>query len=146
MPHRHSSIREGVQLGLIVATSIWAWLALVDAAAGEPFRTFTVLGGVVPFTILHYLLCLVYGVIAVSAVHRAAREPSLLIAAAFVFFIVEFAFAMLTALLAQVGLGELAWIRILGGNLVGAALTFVLLSRKHSLREELRRAEAEEQQ
>lgn len=146
MARRHSSIREGVQLGLIVATSIWAWLALVDAAAGEPFRTFTVLGGVVPFTILHYLLCLAYGVIAVSAVHRAAREPSLLIAAAFVFFILEFAFAMLTALLAQVGLGELAWVRILGGNLVGAALTFVLLSRKHSLREELRRAEAEEQQ
>jgi hypothetical protein len=146
MPHRHSSIREGVQLGLIVATSIWAWLALVDAAAGEPFRTFSVLGGLVPFTVFHYLLCLVYGVIAVSVVHRAAREPSLLIAAAFVFFIVEFAFAMLTALLAQVGLGELAWVRILGGNLVGAALTFVLLSRKHSLREELRRAEAEEQQ
>jgi hypothetical protein len=146
MPHRHSSIREGVQLGLIVATSIWAWLALVDALAGEPFRTFTVLGGLVPFTILHYVLCLLCGVIAVSVVHRAAREPSLLIAAAFVFFILEFAFAMLTALLAQVGLGELAWVRILGGNLLGAALTFVLLSRKHSLREELRRAEAEERQ
>jgi hypothetical protein len=146
MAHRHSSIREGVQLGLIVATSIWAWLALVDALAGEPFRTFTVLGGLVPFTILHYVLCLLYGVIAVSVVHRAAREPSLLIAAAFVFFILEFAFAMLTALLAQVGLGELAWVRILGGNLLGAALTFVLLSRKHSLREELRRAEAEERQ
>jgi hypothetical protein len=141
---KHSALTEGIRLGLIVATSIWIWLAVVDAVAGQAFRTFHVLGGIALFTVFHYLLCLVYGVVATAFVHGAKREPSLLIAAAFGFFILEFGFAMLTALLAQVGLGELAWVRILGGNLVGAALTFVVLSRTHPLRDELRKAERQE--
>src|SRR5207249_4290291 len=45
MPVRHDSLREGARLGFIVATSIWIWLAVVDAVVGQPFRTFTVLGG-----------------------------------------------------------------------------------------------------
>src|SRR5437762_11190431 len=43
---KHDSLREGARLGLVVATSIWVWLAVVDAVVGEPFRTFTWLGGV----------------------------------------------------------------------------------------------------
>ena len=43
MARKHDSLREGAQLGLVVATSIWVWLAVVDAAVGQPFRTFTVL-------------------------------------------------------------------------------------------------------
>jgi len=43
---RRHSLREGVILGLVVATSIWLWIAIVDAIAGEPFRTFAVLGGI----------------------------------------------------------------------------------------------------
>ena len=144
MPHQHSAFREGTLLGLIVATSIWVWLVVVDAVAGQPFRTFQVLGGVARFTVLHYLLCIAYGVVATAFVHGAKREPSLLIAAAFGFFILEFAFAMLAALLSQVGLGQLAWVRILGGNFVGAALTFLVLARRHPLRDELRRAERQE--
>lgn len=136
--------REGVWLGLLVATGIWLWLAIVDAVAGEPLRTFTVLGGVVPFTVLHYLLNLVYGVVIVSAIHGAKREPSLVIAVVFGFLIIEFAFAMLTVLLSHLGLGALAWVRVVGGNVFGAAIAFVLLSRRHPLAEELREAEAEE--
>ena len=136
--------REGVWLGLAVATGIWLWLAIVDGVAGEPLRTFTVLGGVVPFTVLHYLLNLVYGIVIVSAIHGAKREPSLVIAVVFGFLIIEFAFAMLTVLLSHLGLGALAWVRIVGGNVFGAAIAFVLLSRRHPLAEELREAEAEE--
>jgi len=54
-------------------------------------------------------------------------------------------FVMLTVLLSQVGLGELAWVRILGGNVVGAVLTFVMLSRRHPLRQELKQAAADEE-
>jgi hypothetical protein len=104
-----------------------------------------VLGGIVPFTALHYLLNLAYGVVIVYAIHGAAREPNLLIAVAFGFFIIEFAFAMLTVLLAQLGLGELAWVRILGGNLIGAVTAFLLLARKHPLVKELRQADREEE-
>jgi hypothetical protein len=51
---------------------------------------------------------------------------------------------MIAALLSHVGLGGLAWVRILGGNLVGAALTLLVLSRRHPLRDELRQAERAE--
>jgi len=144
MPVRHDSLREGARLGFIVATSIWIWLAVVDAVVGQPFRTFTVLGGLGLFTILHYLFNLTYGVVIVSAVHGAVREPSLVIGMAFGFLIIEFAFVMVTVLLSHMGLGELAWARILGGNVIGVAIAFVILSRRHRLRDELRQAEEEE--
>ena len=144
MRRTHHSLREGLTLGLMVATSIWLWLVIVDAIAGQPFRTFHVLGGIALFTVLHYLLCLAYGVAAVAVVHRAAREPSLIMAAAFGFFVISFAFAMLSALLSQVGLGQLAWVRILGGNVVGGMLTFILLSRTHPVLETFKEAEQEE--
>jgi hypothetical protein len=144
MSRRHDSFREGSGLGLVVATAIWLWIAAVDMLVGQPFRTFAVLGGLLPFTVLHYLLNVVYAVAIVSAIHGARREPSLVIAVAFGFFIIEFAFAMLTVLLSHVGLGELAWVRILGGNLIGALIAFFIVSRRHPLVQEFRQAEEEE--
>jgi len=140
----HDSLREGARLGVIVAATIWIWLAVVDAVAGQPFRTFMVLGGIPLFTVLHFVFNVVYGVVVVWAIHGAGREPRLLLAVAFGFFIVEFAFAMLTVLLSQIGLGQLAWVRIVGGNLVGSVVAFTILSRTHPLAKELRKAEAEE--
>jgi hypothetical protein len=137
-PPPHSSLREGVILGAVVGTVIWAWIAIVDAVVGEPFRTFAVLGGVSRFTTLHFVFCLTYGVVAVSVVHAAAREASLMVGAAFAFFLLEFAFVMVTAILSQGSLGELAWARILGGNAVGAALTLLILWRRHPLAQEFR--------
>src|SRR2546422_11325981 len=78
-------------------------------------------------------LNVVYGVVIVSLVHGAAREPSLVIGMAFGFLVIEFGFVMVTVLLSHMGLGELAWARILGGNLIGAAIAFVMLSRQHRL-------------
>jgi hypothetical protein len=138
--YKHDSLREGAGLGIVVATSIWVWLALVDAIAGEPFRTFTVLGGISTFTLVHYLLNLTYGVAILSLIHGAAREPSLVIAVGFGFLMVEFAFAMVTVMLSQL-LGELAWVRIFGGSLVGALIAIVVLARRHPLAADLRRAE-----
>src|SRR5207249_6684154 len=43
------SLREGLTLGLIVGTAIWLWLVIIDAVAGQPFRTFHVLGGILTF-------------------------------------------------------------------------------------------------
>jgi hypothetical protein len=140
---KHDSLREGVSLGLVVATSTWAWLAVVDAVAGEPFRTFTVLGGIVLFTAMHYLLNVAYGVAIVSGIHGAVREPSLIIAVVFGVLMVEFGFAMMTVLLSQLGLGELAWVRILGGSLIGAVIAIFILARGHPLAAALRRAERE---
>ncbi len=142
-PRPHSSLREGVILGAVVGTGIWVWIALVDAVVGEPFHTFSALGGTVRFTTLHYLLCLTYGVAAVSVVHAAARQASLIVGAAFAFFLLEFGFVMVSAILSQTGLGNLAWARILGGNIVGATLTILILWRRHPLAQEFRDGTAE---
>ncbi len=140
----HQSLGEGARLGLLVATSIWIWLAIVDALVGQPFHTFTVLGGALRFTAFHYLLNVVYGIAAVALIHASAREPRVLVAGLFGFFVIEFAFVMGTVLLSHAGLGQLAWVRVLGGNLIGAALAWSILIRSHPLREELRQADAEE--
>jgi hypothetical protein len=118
---KHASLREGTSLGLVVATATWVWVALVDVIAGQPFRTFTVLGGIASFTVMHYLLNVAYGVVIVSLIHGAVRQPSLLFAVGFGFLMMEFAFAMVTVMLSHL-LGELAWLRIFVGSLVGAAI------------------------
>jgi hypothetical protein len=140
LSRKHDSLREGATLGFLVATGTWAWLVGVDAVAGEPFRTFTVLGGIALFTATHYLLNLAYGVVIVSGIHGAAREPSLIMAVVLGFCMVEFGFALLTALLSNLGLGELAWLRFFGGSLIGASIAVVYLARRHPLAERLRQA------
>ena len=137
---KHNAIREGIRLGLVVATSIWIWIAAVDAIAGEPFRTFQVLGGIASFTLLHYVLTVAYGTVIVAAIHGAMREPILIGGIAMGLVIVEFAFAMVTVLLSQLGLGELAWLRVFGASILGAAVAFAILTRRHPLTTVLRRA------
>lgn len=139
----HAAKWEGTRLGAVVATVIWAWIAVVDAIAGQPFATFTLLGGVVLFTIGHYVLNIVYGRVIVSTVRGATSTPSLIIAMIFGFLMMEIAFAMVTVLLSHLGLGELAWLRIFGGSMIGTAVAVFLLSRSHPLLAELRRAEEE---
>ena len=137
----HDSLREGTTLGIMVATSISVWLVVVDAVAGQPFQTFAALGGITVFTVVHYLLNIVYGVVIVSAVHGAAREPSLALALVFGLVMLEIAIAMLTVLLSELGLGDLAWLRILGGSLVGMTIALIVLSRRHPLAAQLRHAD-----
>ena len=137
----HNTLREGTALGIVVATGIWVWVAVVDALVGQPFQTFTALGGIAVFTVVHYLLNIVYGVVIVSAVHGAAREPSLALALVFGLVMLEIALAMLTVLLSHLGLGEVAWVRIFGGSLVGVAIALFGLSRRHPLAARVRGAD-----
>jgi hypothetical protein len=133
-PSRHDTLREGLGLGLVVATGVWIWLAVVDVIVGEPFQTFTMLGGIAGFTVLHYVLNGAYGIAVVAGVHAAVREPGLIGVVATGVVVVEFAFALLTVLLSHLGLGDLAWVRIFGGSLIGAAIGYVVLARGHPLR------------
>jgi hypothetical protein len=141
--HKHSSLREGTVLGLVVATCIWVWLAAVDAIAGEPFLTFTVLGGIAGFTVIHYLLNVAYGVAIISIVHTAGRTPSAIFGVGFGFLMLEFAFAFVTAAFSSGRLGELAWVRLFGGSVVGAMIAVFMVTRRHSLLALLHRAEEE---
>lgn len=143
IPVRPHSLREGAALGLIVATITWLWVAGIDAVAGQPFRTFTVLGGVVIFTALHYLLNVVYGVAVVSGLRTAAREPGAIMAVVFGFIMVEFGLALISTFASNLGLGTLAWLRIFGGSLIGSVIAVAILSRRHPLAERLRCANDE---
>lgn len=140
---KHDAVREGIKLGLVMATSIWIWIAVVDALTGQPFRTFTVLGGILQFTVLHYVLNLAYGVAVVAGVHSAVQEPSLIGVLAFLFVVVEFALVLVTVLLSNLGLGHLAWVRILGGSLIGAVIALMIVARGHPLLATWRQAETE---
>jgi hypothetical protein len=144
MTGANNSLREGVRLGFSVATTIWIWIALVDAIAGEPFRTFQVLGGISFFTVMHYVLNIAYATAIVAVLHSTLRQPSLIGAVTMGFLIIEFGFAMLTILFSQVGLGELAWLRVFGGNVIGTAVAFLILRRKYPLEAMLRYTEDEE--
>jgi hypothetical protein len=139
----HNTRNEGIRLGLIVGTITWLWVALVDVAAGRPWHTFSMLGGVLFFTALHYMLNVTYSVVLVSVVHGAERAPHLVIGALFGLVTIEGAFAMFTNILVQHSLGNIAWLGIVGGNLIGTAVALTLLSRTHPLLEYLRRAEEE---
>jgi hypothetical protein len=140
---RGGTWREGAKLGLIMGTAIWVWLAIVDAAFGRPFHSFEVLGGVVIFTIAHYTLNVIYGIVIMSAIHGARRVPSLIIALIFGFLMIEIWFGMLAVMLGQSGIGSLAWLLILGGSLVGLAVALVMLSRRYDLAAMLHAAEKE---
>jgi hypothetical protein len=101
------------------------------------------LGGVLAFTVAHYLLNITYGVVLLSAVHGAERAPSLIFALIFGGLILEGGFAMVTSIIAESFVGGVAWAGIIGGNLLGTALAITLLSRTHPLVQYLRRAEDE---
>ena len=139
----HDTRREGVRLGIIMATATWLWLLLVDAMLGRPLHTFDALGGVAVFTASHYLLNIVYGIALLSVVHGAERAPSLMLAVVFGTLLFEVAMAMLTVVLANLGLGSAAWVGVFGGSLLATALAGLLLARSHPLVEYLHRAEEE---
>lgn len=141
--HQHNSLREGTILGLVVATCIWVWLAAVDAIAGEPFLTFTVLGGIAGFTLMHYLLNVAYGIAIMSIVHTAGRTPSAIFGIGFGFLMLEFAFALVTAAFSSGRLGGLAWVRLFGGSVIGAVIAVLMVTRRHPLLAILHQAEQE---
>jgi len=141
--HTHDSLREGISLGLVVATVIWLWLAVVDALVGEPFLSFTVLGGIAGFTVMHYLLNVALAVALMSMVHGARRTPSAIYAVGFGFIMLELAFALVTAAFSNSRLGELAWVRVFGGNVIGSVIALVIVMRRHPLVAILHEAERE---
>jgi hypothetical protein len=129
----HSTMREGISLGLIIGGATWLWLVAFDAIAGTPFETFHLLNGAVGFTIIHFTLCLAYGLTIMSAVHASMKEPTIMFAIIFCTILFQGAFVMLTAILENVGIGELAWGKFLAGNIMAAILTYLLVNRNHSI-------------
>ena len=138
---RHSTMREGTLLGLAVGTATWLWIAGFDLIAGEPFQTFNFLGGIWTFTLIHFALCVAYGVTIMTAIHASVGEPTLVFAIIFCAILFQAAAGMATAMLANIGIGNLAWGKFFAGNAIAAVLTVVLISRDHPLRQLFHAAE-----
>lgn len=149
MAERHNSKREGVYAGLIGATAIVVWFAIVDIVSGVPFHTPDILGAglvsvlgkppmmdtvvfhVVIYTIFHYLAFIVVGVIMASVVHQSARTPAVLAGFLIAFVAFELGAIGLTTVLTETRLGGMAWYQIFIANLLAAAGMFWYMWRSH---------------
>lgn len=163
MPHRSSLVyRQGITAGAIGATAMAVWFLIVDLIAGRPFFTPSLLGHalisfftrdmgvrqdseqltILIYTIFHYAIFALAGIIVSLVVYRAQKQPSILGGFFILFIAFQFGFHGAVALLQQTTmLGALAWYQIMLGNLVAAFAMGTYLWRTHpELREELRHA------
>jgi hypothetical protein len=148
MEKRHSTLREGAVAGALGATAVAVWFLIVDTVAGQPLHTpqvlgtalFSILGSargdspmlhVIVYTIVHYALFFIAGLIATALIHAARREPTVLAGAFILFIALELAFYGFVALLAHTVLQELAWYSVAIGNLLAAVVMGVYLWRRH---------------
>jgi len=149
MAPRHDVVREGLIAGFLGATSVAVWFLILDTIAGRPFYTPSILGAallgvlgpagsegtitrVIVYTIFHYGVFSLAGMLLVAVAHRAQVESSVLAGFLILFVAFEIGFYGLTALLSQQELlGELAWYQIGIGNLLAAAAMGTYLWRRH---------------
>ncbi|HEU4630434.1 MAG TPA: DoxX family protein, partial [Gemmatimonadaceae bacterium] len=146
----HPLLREGVVAGLIGAVVIAVWFLIVDAIAGRPLYTPTILGRgllsvfgpiaesdsaigfVFLYTIFHFAAFILVGLLAALVVHTARREPSILFGFIILFVAAEIGIHALVELLdVATPLGSHAWLLIMVGNLLAAAAMGYYFWRRH---------------
>ena len=147
----HSTIREGVIAGGLGALAVALWFLLVDGISGRSLHTPALLGAIVLrapdpvaaaegpnrlmlaalYTPIHFFLFALFGVLVVFPMHRANKQPSLLMLALILFAVFEGGFTGLVAMLAQTALGDLAWQQVAIGNLIAVIVMGVYMWRRH---------------
>ena len=160
MADRHSAVREGIYAGIIGATAIVVWFAVIDIVSGMPFHTPSILGAglisvlgkppmmpdtvmfhVFIYTIFHYVAFAIVGIVIVQIVHQSERTPAILAGFLIAFVAFELGAIGLTTLFTESRLGGMAWYQIFLANLLAAALMFWFLWRRHpALRSDIDRA------
>lgn len=149
--HReHKLLREAIISGFLGATAIAIWFLIVDTVMGRPFFTPALLGrsllsllGPTPtsdatwiyvagYTVVHYVMFFIVGLVAVSVIQWATHQPAVLAGAVILFVAFEIIFHGLVAVLQETtDLGALSWIQIMLGNLIAAAVMGVYLWKQH---------------
>ena len=137
---RHGTIREGVIAGALGATGVAVWFLLVDTIAGQPFFTPQILGEAVKsivapesiasqfvivalYTVFHYTMFFIAGIVVVAVVHGSATHPSLLAGMTILFVAFEVAFyGFVLMLQVATPLESIAWYQVGAANLVAAGL------------------------
>lgn len=132
----HSVVRHGITAGVLGATGVAAGFLLIDSVQGRPFfvpaglgRNLLELVGVGPsdgivvpivlYTIFHYAIFIVVGLVAAAVADRSRRESSILAGAFLLFAVVEGAFFGFAAFIsAATIMGGDAWYQIGFANLI----------------------------
>ena len=142
-------LREGVIAGVLGATAVAIWFAILDVIGGRPFYTPLMLGRslatffgaagdghpiplVLGYTLVHFALFILVGLIVSAIVNSAESEPSLLIGLLILFVAFEVAWYGWSAILSRsTNFGNLAWYAVMLGNLVAASAMGLYLWRAH---------------
>lgn len=160
MAERHNSVREGILAGIIGATAIAAWFAVIDLVSGQPFHTPDILGAgllsilgkppmmpdttaihVLIYTVFHYVAFALVGILIAVVVHQSSRTPAVLAGALVAFVAFQLGAIGITTLFTETRLGGMAWYQIFLANLLATALMFWFMWRRHpQLRSDLDRA------
>ena len=150
MAERHNSVREGVYAGIIGATAIVVWFAIIDIVSGQPFHTPSILGAglisvlgkppmmpdtvmfhVFIYTVFHYVAFALVGILMAVIVHQSARTPAVLAGALIGFVAFQLGAIGITTLFTETRLGGMAWYQIFLANLLATALMFWFMWRRH---------------
>jgi FtsH-binding integral membrane protein len=83
------------------------------------------------YTPIHFILFALFGVLVVFLMHRAKKQPSLLMLALMLFAVFEGGFTGLVAILEQTALGDLAWYQVAIGNLIAVIVMGWYVWRRH---------------
>jgi hypothetical protein len=143
-----SPVREGVVAGVIGASTVAIWFLIVDSIARRPLFTPGLLGHavlgvlgpsrndslaatVIFYTIVHYAVFILAGIVLSLIVNRGEQEDSVLVVLLILFVAFELGFYGFTAVLAQTRLRELAWYQVALGNLLAAAAMGTYIWRRH---------------
>lgn len=136
---RSTAIGDGFEAGVLGAVVVALWFLLIDALAGRPFFTPSLLGTaltrgvdvavrepsvsvgmVYAYTGIHFVLFILFGILIASLVIQYERTPLigyLLVVAAVVF---EVGFLVFILAFAEPLLQDLPWWAVLAGNLLAA--------------------------
>jgi hypothetical protein len=144
--------REGLVAGLLGAATIALWFLVLDAIAGRPLHTPTLLGTalfrggrgleapemvpvslemVLLYTWVHALVFCVIGGVAARLLAVAERQPNAGFGILLLFVVLAFGFLVVTLVFAEPILQALTWPAILGGNLLAAVAMGVYFWRRH---------------
>ena len=145
----HSTVREGLATGLLGAVIVAVWYLISDLAAGRPFHTFSVLGGIFlqgdvnpgaraldpgavgGFVLLHLAIFILLGMALALLAHLASRNIQLRMGV-WLGFVVAFLFLTGLVFMLNTSTGNrLPLWEVLGGGVLGVAAMGWYLWRRH---------------
>ena len=124
-------VREGVSAGLIGATSIAVWFAILDLVNWQLLATPVMLGKTLgSYTLFHFAIFIAIGIAFSFVVNGAERVPSTIIGFGMLFVAFEVGWVGWTMVLAQ-GFGELTWLQVFIANLIASVAMGTYMWRQH---------------